>query len=405
MVSSLQYKGPSDSLSPDTIGRKAGGTRLGLPVNDFAATWRRIYAQRHTRLVKIACMGDSVTTGGGATAVWWRFVFQLQKLLNDRFAWKTMNQADNWGLGRYYLRTPYAPGWTVSGTTTVVAEGSGGASLSIATSATVKLEVSDVKTFLWAYKTGVGSHPIQVQIQTGTIAAPGSNVLAPTTQAVNTGLPQYTRQESGFEVPTQGPHVITFSRPAANTGNSILDWVNVVQANANMGVQVMDWGYSGYHSGSFAGAGATAASARLAITNSSSTPNMLIIFLGANDYIGNINPATTFKTQMQAIITEHRALNASWAAKPILMVGYFARWDATSPTYPWSGYVTAMKEIVAANTRMDFIDLSGFFPASQVADDADFDLIDSSGVHPTDAGHALIAQALADKLTAPYIFP
>lgn len=347
-------------------------------------------------------MGDSVTTGGGASSVWWRFLFQLQRHLNDRWAWTSGTAADNYGLGRFFLRTPYTNGWTITGSPTVVSRGSGGASMSIPSGASLALEVGDVKTFLWAYETGVGSHPIQVKVQTGTIASPGST-LVDTPQPVNTGLPQYTRIETGFDVTTRGPHVVTFSRPASNTGNPVLDWVQAVPTNQNMGVMVVDWGYSGYHSGSFAGSGTTAASARLAITNSQSTPDMLIIFLGANDYIGNVPPGT-YKSQMQAIITEHRALSTAWANKPILLVGYFARWDATSPTYLWSQYLTALQELAAENSRVDYMDISGFFPASQTADDADMNLIDASGVHPGNSGHGLIAQAIADKLTAPYMF-
>jgi lysophospholipase L1-like esterase len=392
---------------PGIPGTAVPGT--GIVPNDFALEWRRLYAQRNLKLVKVLCIGDSVTTGGGATstggmaALWWRYVYALQRQLNDGYGWDTATLADNYGMGNAFVRTAWSNGWVQAGVPVLVARGSGAQSLSLPVGASTAMNFGDVKTLLWAYETGVGSHPIHVKVQAGTVTTPIGSPLIDTDQAVNTGLPQYTRQETGFEVTTRGPHFIQFTRPAGNTGDPVIDWVKVITGNQNIGVQVLDWGWNGSHSGTFAGTGAQAASARLAITGQI-TPQMMIIFLGTNDFIGNIS-AATYKTQMQDIITRYRALSGL-SKMPILLVDYFARYDHPSPSPAdlWAQYRVVLQQLINENGRMGYIDLAPYFSANQTADDADMDLIDTSGVHPTNAGHNLIAQALADVLKKPFNF-
>lgn len=379
----------------------------GLVPNDFALEWRRRYAQRNLKVVKILCVGDSVTTGGGTvttggmSGLWWRYVYALQRQLNDGFGWDTVTLADNYGMGNVFVRTAWSNGWTQAGTPVLVSRGSGGQALSLPVGASTAMNFGDVKSFLWAYETGVGSHPIHVKIQAGTVTTPIGSPIIDIDQSVNTGLAQYARQETGADTTTRGPHFIQFSRPAGNTGDPVIDWVKAIPGNQNIGVQVLDWGWNGSHSGTFAGTGTQAATARQAIT-AQITPQMMLIFLGTNDFIGNIS-AATYKTQMQDIITRYRALSGL-STMPIMLVDFFARYDHPSPTPSdlWAQYRVVLQQLVNENPRVGYVDLAPLFSANQTADDADMDLIDSSGVHPTNAGHNLVAQVLADYLKKPF---
>jgi hypothetical protein len=60
-----------------------------------------------------------------------------------------------------------------------------------------------------------------------------------------------------------------------------------------------------------------------------------------------------------------------------------------------------LKAIAASTSDVEFMDMQSYFAASQAADDADFNLVDSGGVHLGNRGHSFYAQAVADRLMVP----
>lgn len=126
-----------------------------------------------------------------------------------------------------------------------------------------------------------------------------------------------------------------------------------------------------------------------------------VVFMGLlNDQYNNI-PSATSKTNLQSILNYYRANNAGMPLSFVIV----AEW-ARSGTYnePWTNYVKAATEFADANTDVTLIDLSKRM--GDVSPDL-LDLFTNDGVHPNDAGHAVIYRAVASVLLSlqPLIVP
>lgn len=127
--------------------------------------------------------------------------------------------------------------------------------------------------------------------------------------------------------------------------------------------------------------------------------------VGSNDWSHAI-PVATFKANLTAKVNQ---IKAAFGSKQMIQVisSTYGRIDssaiptapATAPVAPWSSYVAAMKEVVAASPEgLVFFDISPAFraagiPATGSAYDP-FDLIDTDEVHMRDEGHDLFAELL-----------
>lgn len=128
-------------------------------------------------------------------------------------------------------------------------------------------------------------------------------------------------------------------------------------------------------------------------------PRVVVIQVGSNDYAGNIAPATfkaNLETQLAGLRTEIGA--------PCLfvLVHQYKRGDVTSPTYEWSMYGDMLRDIADAATDCVFVNTQPYFDQVGVPSPDPFTLITDT-VHPTDAGHAMIAEIILRALNIPHV--
>lgn len=122
----------------------------------------------------------------------------------------------------------------------------------------------------------------------------------------------------------------------------------------------------------------------------------LIIMIGANDWAYNMNPATTYKNNLGTVLSDLRTKSPNTM---LILVHSYQRMDLSNPTYQWDGYRTAQKELAAAFPESTtFIDASGPFVQQGVPGADPNNLVGTDNLHPTNAGHLLLAQTVFARL-------
>lgn len=407
MVSSVRYAGPAGSTvqPPIGMGRKA----TAIVPGDALWRWRRWYACRSLRSISIGVLGDSISFGSGATGTTtpqaWQntFCVRLGQILNGiPYGLNSAGDLDLFDIGSGYhlraARNTSAPDPWVRSTTpadTLIARGAGGQSTglpySAGASASITFTAKSCTGFLFVFEDGTGA--VQPKI---TVTGSTGKVVSTNSMTMNTGLAQYARSTFGSFLP-RGTYTFKIEN-ATTAGTAVVDGLYVFDGDANSGVVVMNHCFPGNTTDTFIN-GSTQATTLKACVSTIFNPDMLIINLGANDYMNNVVPST-FQSNISSIISTYRTQIGN-ANAPILLVAYFARYDITTPTYAWSLYVAAMKAVAASTADVEFMDMQSYFAANQTADDADFNIVDSGGVHLSNRGHSLYAQAVADRLMVP----
>lgn len=128
-------------------------------------------------------------------------------------------------------------------------------------------------------------------------------------------------------------------------------------------------------------------------------PRVIIIQVGSNDYSGGITPGT-FRTNLESQLASLRTAIA--APCLFVLVHQYRRGDVTTPAYAWESYGQAMSEMSAAATDIVYVNTQPYFDQVQVPTPDPFHLITDT-VHPTDAGHAMIAEVLLRALGIPFV--
>jgi lysophospholipase L1-like esterase len=123
-------------------------------------------------------------------------------------------------------------------------------------------------------------------------------------------------------------------------------------------------------------------------------PELVTIMLGVNDYANNIAVAT-FSARLQTIITNVRV---TVPTAQILLVAPYQAYVA-APAAPWSDYVAAMEAICQADPSVLFTSLVGVFGGYTDPPVGGSALIAADRVHPTPAGHTLIASEIDKAIT------
>lgn len=376
-------------------------------------------------------LGDSTTWGGGATPVGQPSggSFSTQQLAMwgwertslPRKIQQLLNQTPNYGYiesnttmgGGYSLRTarinetsvlrPFVLTGASPPALASPARGQGLNSVVIPSGATLAHTAKSATGFLWIYEDGASSGRAQF-----TITNASGSIVTQAWNGQNTGLPQYTRSIAGVGDLPRGQYTITFdSTPSANP---VIDSLYVLDTDQQAGVRVHDWSWPGVGALEFGDGGGAGGTVLQASTSTQAiatvNPQLLIIMLGTNDYGGSPQySAANFGTQLGKVIDNYRnTINVSAPWKTcVLVVAWAKRYDKTTGiTDTWTTYVDQMRTVSAARTNVDFLDLSPWFPATQVADDADFDLIGADGVHGTNRGYDLAATMIAERLMAPF---
>ena len=144
-------------------------------------------------------------------------------------------------------------------------------------------------------------------------------------------------------------------------------------------------------------------SAQILALFDSATPNQnsvytsLNIFMGLlNDYSVSVDPATT-KANVLAIIAKLKMIQpAGRAAAPFLIVGEWLRGDANNLTYPWEDYISAVREIAAADPSVIFLPVGSKMGAADIENVNGF--YSNDLVHLTDTGHRAVAESILSDI-------
>lgn len=387
--------------------------------------WHRNLAKKNSRNVNVLMLGDSIPYGQGLSVQtppdmsnygeW--MGQQLQFLLNGvqntgrknyiNDALGDLTTYPNPAAGGYCVRPSYCnaggfadPWKLISGSITYQTRGIGMKVLQLNASTRIAHTAEACTGMMIYYEDGASpTGQLAFSIYGGEYDANrpmkwAENAAIPQ----NTALPQFSTGLVQQQFPARGKYTVEFSN---TSGTAVLSMLHIVDGDLTRGVKVWNGAYGATLSGDWA-ANNTAAnsaatsSAKLEGFDTGQGMDLIVMYLGANDYANNVVPAT-FQTNLETIITKYRVSNPRAA---FLIVSHFARYDVVGPTYAWPLYQQAMQNVTTTRTETDYLDLSPYFPASQAAD-TDDDLVDSTGVHLTNHGQAWAAQLIASKLAIP----
>lgn len=349
-------------------------------------------ANRHYARCNVVCIGDSITEGQGATQADRRWIARLRDNLRTRFQTAGLS-----GGGRGFL------GASNSGESSFVwpatLAGSPGSGITLgpksqflqfsASGQSVTYSLTgDSADIMWTQVGFGGTFSWQVDGGSATnISTNGGSVVDGELTHISLGA--------------AGAHTLTL---AWISGNSDVDGIIEYNGDYSSGIQVHDAGHYGWQASNWVNATANGTSGPAAAM-SALNPSAIVITLGVNDQFSNVNPAV-FQTNLTTLISQLRA--AQTAPYPSVILNMLPpRQNQSGYTYPWSQYVAAAWNIAAADTGgpggssivtvMDFT-LGPRMPG------ADADVYGSwqAGdlVHPSDKGHSLIADYLAQFLTS-----
>lgn len=355
--------------APDTNGNVvvegAGGSDPLTAATDPAlAAFRSGIATRKTAPARIVAVGSSTNEGWNATMRSAKWLDMLGQSVADVYG----------GGGTYVLTND--PAWGVTGTTADVSEGVAARSLRLEAGATMTATFDDCDGFTVLHCEG------STQAGEFTVSIDGG---APVTVTpANNGSFRHWGERL-FSITKRGRHTIRIAATAQTTINGIY----VHRGDKYEGVQVWNSGRAGARAGDFGSFYIWQRIERL-------VPSLVLMILGANDY-GAQTPIATYKTELQNRINTMKG----WAKVPsILIVGTFRRLDTATTGITWAQYLTAMREVAAANPGVvTYREISDLWPQSQTADV--FDVIDTDGVHMTNAGHLMYHDQVADMIGVP----
>lgn len=171
-------------------------------------------------------------------------------------------------------------------------------------------------------------------------------------------------------------------------GGVYIDGVIVYDGDENSGLQVHDAGHYGWKSTDWAGINQSTARYPAAIE--ALNPGVIVISLGANDLL--TNSPSQFQAAIQTnIITQIRARMGT-SAPPFVLLADSARQSYLST---WPSFIQAMYAIAAADPAVTVCDVSRRIP--NVDDSPNYSAF-VDDVHPSDIGHAMMADAVASFL-------
>jgi lysophospholipase L1-like esterase len=353
-------------VAPDDVGRD----KLKAVNADKLRPFYAALADRAASPLDVLFIGDSISEGEGSGTITSRWISRFIASMRAQF------QPQGIAGGRGYIPSWYAQaspapataGFTPSGSGVAQATtyGLGRRSVSLSTGGTLTITVN-CTSFDVVYPKQTSGGVFSVAIDGG---AP---VNVDTTAAGALG-----GQKQRFTPTLRGPHQIVISYVS---GTPMVEGIMVYDGDENLGVRLWDGAHYGYTSSAFSSLGLWAEGMK------AFTADLVVLALGTNDHGTNVAPAT-YKTNMQTIIA---TIRAQASGVPIVLVGMFER--AGAFTYQWSAYLTALREIAAADSSIVMVDLTRRMAKGSTTDPYGF--ITSDGVHPSAKGHQIMADFIS----------
>lgn len=331
--------------------------------------------------------GDSVTEGQGASTHQKRFQYRASSALRRRFPTSGVPSVG----GGNYIPAFYASPtiaasnpWVIAGSPVQASNFGLGSRYIRMTGATHTATLTVFATsvdLLWAAGSAGAKFSYTVDGGAATI--------------IDTGSPTPPTSDGNKTTVTLGAtpasHTIVVAWNAGGTVN--FEGAVVYVGNETKGWRFYDTGHSGFATATFSsGNGATALAG---LVPNIVKPHLIVINLGLNDQNTSITPAA-FQTNLATLVTNLKSYctGAGLHVPSILLVANYP--SNGTYTYPWSQYVAAIKAVAATDTtNIFFFDLGKRF-ADQAADASLGMTYDAT--HPSDKGHAFIADVFGDLL-------
>jgi len=327
--------------------------------------FRRRLSRRYFEPVNILCVGTSTTFGTGASQVESGFVPRLGQALRQRYGFTG---------GCHYL--PTHSGWTRN------AAGNsdldfGQGSMTLTTGSYLERAMT-CTGFRVLFKRGTAAGAFSVSIDGGTAQ----------TISVQAGV-SVTFDGVWDSAPlTRGQHTI---RITGTTGTAEIGGVYAFDGDESFGIRTWNGGRPGVTTAVWAPTAIGAPSHW--VRAGSLDPALLVMTVSTNDFNTQVDPAV-FKANVKSSIEYFRL--ACRKSPSVLLVHPFLRPGAGSPPYSWDSYKAKLDEIAAELPDVGVLDVGQHWPVDQVADEDD--LLSVDDLHPTDAGHAWLADIVAEHL-------
>ncbi|NUT90856.1 MAG: hypothetical protein HOY78_02385 [Saccharothrix sp.] len=312
----------------------------------------------------IACIGSSTTHGTGALSLDRGWTSQLSRRLD----------------GQSLTVFTHHPGWTTVGGSVEVDGGLSTRSRRLDPQTGMMRTTTPCTGIQVFYRQLGGAFTIEVDgVMVGTVSPPAI-----------TG--DHYAGVATIEGLSRTPHALVV-RATGNTPTTI-SAVRELTGSPKSGVHVLNAAYAGTSSVTYSARTPGMRGNNRAI--GAQDPSLLIFMVGSNDYASQVDPAL-YAEQMRAAVLATRA--ACPRRPPVLLVQSFKRFDVVDPTHPWDAYGDALYDLAAALPDVDYLDLSGHYPAEAESDDTK--LISVDRIHQNDAGHAWMGDLVADHLLTP----
>lgn len=349
-------------------------------------SWFAGLANRDNAPAKILCLGDSVTEGSSATSIANRWVARLRDQMRLRHQTAGLGSGGGTNfLPPYFDGTSMGNPWASKvgnpGKDTGFGFGRRAAVMGSTDSYTYTITGT---SFDVCYASGTTTGTLTVQVDGGTVQ----------TIATAGSIAGGKRWNSGAL--SAGSHTVVIG---CTGNNSYFTGLMIYNGDEAKGLQVVEGGHFGWKTTDWVGNQNFYAADITAYA-----PHVITLALGLNDYQAGVASATV-RTNLESIISRIRT---ALTVKPsFVLIPWHLRGDVASPVEPWSNYVAAMYAIAAADTGgvngasgVAVFDASRRLPAPGSAGAGDpFTLINTDRVHPTNKGHAVIADALTGFLS------
>lgn len=345
--------------------------------------WHAALANRHYAPAKIAVLGDSLSEGIGATAFGRGWVPMALGQLRNRFP------ANGVAGGQGFVASWDNPGYGGGAPSYTYPVGQNSGSFSATQGFSLKsntlLATGDQMNYTF---TGTSVHVWYIKQTTGgtfSVTIDGVVVQASVVTAGTSGTGVWTSAALAY-----GTHTILVTRIAGGGASSILfNGFRIFNGDENAGIQMFNGSQSGLLTSDFT-TNATNGD-KWALWLGVIQPNLVIIELGLNDWAANVSMVTV-KTNLQSIITTIRAQTTT---DPSIVI--YAPTEANSGSYAstFAQLHQVWVDVVAADSKTCLFDVGTRIPAPTV-DTSDAYYYDT--LHPSDKGHAAIADRLASFL-------
>ncbi len=339
-------------------------------------TWYSALEHRDTAAANAVFIGDSITEGQAATTLGNRWVEKLGGDFRDTYepgGYCSVYAPAAWGTGQ-----TLALAWTI-GTPSVNYDFGWGRRCNIIPNGSAStMTISAVCT------------GFDILYAKGTVGTFGYTIDGGSTTSVNAaaGSPTGGHVESVRSLAAASHTVVIRRTVDGAVSGAAIEGIIFYNGNETSGVHIWEAGHGAADSAYYVDPTEQYWVADLVTVQ----PQLVVIHLGTRDYFLQTAVAT-FKANITTLVTTILA-NCTIAPSIVIVAG--AQTQSTVLAIPWLSYTTALQQVAVAN-GVGYLDITGPFGGYVVANTVS-DLFAGDFVHPTDAGHALIADVLFDAL-------